>query len=303
MTAYKANTDNPAEVRENTDMFKRATIAVDKICPKLEMVVNQTGAKAYGCHLLGNRPASLVPPFKEDTPRLEGDFAKTLFYYPQLDWIEEYARNKSWSWVETRPDIILGFVPNQNFYSLNMAMGFFFSLYREIIGEGAECPFPGTDKSWVAKCQDSSAAMNARETIHVCFAPTTKKGDAFNVADERNPHCWREKWPVLCSLFGLKGVKLSEQSPIEVRRYIKDNKSTWEAMEDKYGLRKGHADNERIFPGFEYFLLTQFDFDREYDMGKMYDVAGFKEERKAGETWGATFELMRRARLIPGEFK
>ncbi|KAK0388033.1 hypothetical protein NLU13_4277 [Sarocladium strictum] len=301
--AYKANTNNPEEVRENVEMFKRATIAVDKVCPNLEMVVNQTGAKAYGCHLLENRPAYLVPPFKEDTPRLEGAFAATLFYYPQLDWIAEYSKDKPWSWIETRPDIILGFVPNQNFYSLNMAIGFFLSLYREINGEGAACPFPGSDKSWVAKCQDSSAPMNARETIHVCFAPTTKKGDAFNVADERPAHCWRDKWPVLCSLFGLEGVKVEQQSPIEVRRYIKDNKATWEKMEDKYGLRKGQADNDRIFPGFEYFLLTQFDFDRQYDMSKLYDVAGFQEQRKPAQTWGGTFELMKKAKLIPAEFK
>lgn len=284
-------------------MFENAVTAVDAVCPKLEMVVNQTGSKSYGCHLLRNRPSYLVPPYKEDTPRMEGDAGATLFYYPQLDWLKEYAKDKSWSWIETRPDIVLGFVPNQNFYSLTMSLGFFLSLYREKFGAGAECPFPGTDDSWVAQCLDSSAAMNARETIHVCFAPTTKKGDAFNIADERNPRCWRDKWPILCSLFDLKGVKKEEQSPIEVRQFIKDNKATWESMEDKYGLKKGHIDNEKIIPGFESFLLAYFDFDRQFDMSKLYDVAGFKEERTPEQTWGGTFELMKKAKLIPTEFR
>ena len=301
--AYKANTDSPVEVLENVDMFKRATTAIDKLCPKLEFVVNQTGAKAYGCHLLQHRPSWLVPPFAEDTPRLEGANAATLFYYPQLDWLEEFAKDKPWSWVETRPDIITGFVPNQNFYSLNMALGFFFSLYREINGEGAECPFPGSSKSWVAKFHDSSAAMNAREAIHVCLSPTTRKGDAFNVADEKEHHSWETKWPALCSLFGLKGVKREEDNPIEVRQYIRDNKATWEAMEDKYGLRRGHADNPRIFPGFEYFLLTQFDFDRQYDMRKLYEGSGFPEEREATRGWRDTFERMKQAKMIPSGFK
>lgn len=300
--AYKANVDNPTEVVENTNMFKRATTAVDKLCPQLEMVVNQTGAKAYGCHLLENRPEYLVPPFREDTARMTGAEAATLFYYPQLDWLAEFSRNKPWSWIETRPDIIIGFVPTPNFYSLNTALAYFFSLYREINGEGAECPFPGTSRSWVAKCQDSSAAMNARETIHVCLSPKTKKGDAFNVADERNPHSWQDKWPKLCALFGLRGVKCPEDNPIEVRKYIKDHKDTWEKMEDKYGLEKGHIDSDRIFPGFEYFLLTQFDFDRQYDMFKLYDEAGFEEERDAQLAWGATFDKMRTAKLIPEQF-
>lgn len=283
-------------------MFKRATIAVDKVCPKLEFLVNQTGAKAYGCHLLHGRPASLVPPFREDTPRLEGPGAATLFYYPQLDWLQEFSADKSWSWTETRPDIIIGFVPNQNFYSLAMSLGFFLSLYREINGEGAECPFPGSADSWKALSQDSSADMIARQTIHVCLSPSTSKGQAFNVADERKPHNWSQKWPVLCAQFGLRGVKRPEDNPIEVRRYIKDNYAAWEAAERKYGLRGGHADNERIYPGFEYFLLTQFDMDRQYDMSSLYDGAGFKEERTAGVAWGGVFDRMKTAKLIPKEF-
>jgi hypothetical protein len=281
--AYKANADNPVEVAENTDMFRRALYAVDKLCPGLEMLVNQTGAKTYACHLLRNRPSYLQPPFREDGPRLEGPGAETLFYYPQLDALRELGERRPWSWLETRPDIIVGFVPNQNFYSLGMALGFFLSLYREINGEGAECPFPGTDASWVAMSHDSSADMIARQTLHVCFAPSTSKGQAFNVGDERPPHCWRDKWPVLCGLFGLRGVKRDEPEPVEVRRYIKDNCDTWRRMEAKYGLQTGQADNERVFPGFERFLLTMFDTDRQYDMSRMYDEAGFTEERKAKE--------------------
>ncbi|CAG9984990.1 unnamed protein product [Clonostachys byssicola] len=301
--AYKANTDNPQEVRENVDMFKRAIIASDNLCPNMEFVVNQTGAKTYGCHLLRNRPNYLVPPFHEDGVKLGEPESATLFYYPMLDWLTEYSKNKAWSWAETRPDIIIGFVPNQNWYSLGMALGFFFSLYREINGEGAECPFPGTGDSWLAKSQDSSSDMIARQTLHIALSPDTPKGHAYNVADELAPHCWRDKWPVLCSLFGLKGVKLPEDNPIEVRRYIKENYKRWKEMEKKYGLQSGHADNERVFPGFEYFLITQFDTDRWYDMSRLYKEAGFTEERSAKQAWGPVFDRMRAAKLIPAEFE
>lgn len=43
--AYKAGTDMQKELEEAVAMFRRATIAVDKLAPKLEFVVLQTGAK------------------------------------------------------------------------------------------------------------------------------------------------------------------------------------------------------------------------------------------------------------------
>lgn len=284
-------------------MFTRATTAVNKLCPSLEFLVNQTGSKTYGCHLLRSRPAHLIPPFSEDGPKLVSPEADGLFYGPQLDWLKDFSKDKSWSWIETRPDIIIGFVPNTNFYSLGMALGFFLSLYREIHGEGAECPFPGTADSWKAKSQDSSSDMIARQTIHAMLSPKTQKGQAFNVADHQAPTSWSEKWPVLCSLFSLKGVKFPGDNPVEVRKFIKDNYEAWEHMENKYGLQKGHADNAKVFPGFEYFLLSMFEVDRPYDMSRLYGEFGFVEERGPGESFWGVFDRMGRAGLIPKEFK
>jgi len=297
--AFKASTDTALEVKENIEMFKRAITAVDRLCPSLAFVVNQTGSKTYGCHLLHDRPEYLKPPFKEDGPRLGPPGSETIFYTTQLEWLTMFAREKTWSWAETRPDIIIGFVPNQNFYSLGMALGFFLALYREKHGAGAECPFPGTDASWEAKCQDSSSDMIARQTIHIMLSHKTAKGQAFNVADERKASTWEDKWPVLCSLFSLKGVKAPHDNPIEVRKFIKENYATWEAMEEKYGLVKGQADNDRVIPGFEYFLLTMFDVDRQFDMSRVYDELGFGEERSVRETWERVFARMAKAKLIP----
>lgn len=147
--------------------------------------------------------------------------------------------------------------------------------------------------------------MIARQTLHVSLTSPWKdrKGEAFNVADARQPSCWRQKWPVLCEYFGLKGVKLPQDDPVEVRKYIRDHIDVWNKMEKKYGLQSGHADSPRTFPGFEYFLLTQFDTDRQYDMTKMYDAAGFTEERSTREAWGGVFDRMRKAKVIPSEFK
>jgi hypothetical protein len=303
-TAYKAQVDVDVELQENVSMFKRAVTAVDRLSPALEFVSLQTGAKHYGCHLLENHPTDEIHvPLSESMPRLKQPYQDKLFYYPQLDWLKEYAADKRWGWNDPRPDIIVGFVPNQNFYSLGSVLGVFLSLWREVHGEGSECPFPGSGKSWKALSIDSSADMIARQTLHVALTPpwSGRKGEAFNVADAQTPSRWEEKWPILCSYFGLQGVKLGHDNPIEVRSYIKEHFADWAAMEKKYGLQSGHADSPRITPGFEYFLLTQFDFDRQYDMSKMYGT-GFTEERDTLQAWGLVFDRMRRAKIIPDTF-
>ncbi|KAH8678199.1 hypothetical protein BX600DRAFT_451675 [Xylariales sp. PMI_506] len=303
--AFKVVEDEDIELEENVSMFKRSTTALDHLAPGLELVSLQTGAKTYGCHLLENHPTDYMHvPLSESMPRLKQPYHDKLFYYPQLDWLEKYSKSKQWSWNEPRPDIIIGFVPNQNFYSLASSLGVFLSLWREIHGEGAECPFPGTAKSWEALSIDSSADMIARQTLHVSLMPpwSERKGEAFNVADARSPSRWREKWPVLCSYFGLRGVKSAQDCPVEVRAFIRGNLGAWEAMEAKYGLQSGHADNPRIKPGFEHFLIAQFDFDRQYDMSKMYDRAGFAEERGTLRAWGGAFDRMRQAKIIPAAF-
>lgn len=303
--AYKADTDVQKELEEAVAMFKRSTTAMDHLSPVLEFVVLQTGAKMYGCHLLENHPADYMPvPLAEGYPRLKPPYHDLLFYHPQLDWLSDYAKTKPWNWCETRPDIIIGFVPNQNFYSLGTVLGIFLSLYREVSGPGAEVPFPGTQKSWVAQSNDSSSDMIARQTLHLSLTlPLSRKGDAFNVADARKPESWSTKWPQLCSYFDLVGQgppeDQSQSKSLEIRKYISDHMSTWRSMEEKYSLRKGIADSDMTFKGFEFFLLTQFDFDRQYNMDKMYDTTGFKEERSTMQAWGGLFDRMRAGKLIP----
>lgn len=304
--AYKASTDLQQEYQDAVNMFKRSIIAIDRLSSSLEFVVLQTGAKMYGCHLLDNHPTDYIHvPLREDMPRLKAPYGDTLFYNAQLDWIAEYARDKTWNWCDTRPDIIVGFVPNQNAYSLAQSLGIFFALYAHIEGRGAAVPFPGTVKSWNAKSIDSSSDMIARQTIHLSLTlPISAKGEGFNTADSKAYSTWSVKWPQLCSYFGLTGTAPSAETPssLEVRKYIHDHLDVWKKLEREYDLKRGVADSDLTFTGFEYFLLTQFDFDRQYDMTKMYSTPEdncFTEERSTREAWYGVWDRMREARLIP----
>lgn len=216
----------------------------------------------YGCHLITSDPSyggtpGIQTPLSESMPRLKQPYYDGLFYHPQLDWLTTFAKDKPWNWCDTRPDIIIGFVPNQNFYSLGTSLAVFLSLYRAIHGEGAECAYPGSSKAWVAKSIDSSSDMIARQTLHLSLTlPPSAKGEGYNVADAKYASNWEIKWPALCSYFGLKGIPPPVENPLEVRKYIKDNFETWQGLERKFGLATGKADSKMTFVGFEYFLLT-----------------------------------------------
>ena len=50
--------------------------------------------------------------------------------------------------------------------------------------------------------------------------------------------------------------------------------------------------------------MTQFDFDRQYDMVKTYSTPSsnpFTEERSVMEAWGPVFDRMRKGKLIPND--
>ena len=209
----------------------------------------------YGCHLLENHPTDYIHvPLSEAMPRLKQPYHDMLFYHPQLDWVTEYAKDKKWSWCDTRPDVIIGFCPNQNAYSLGNSLGIYLSLFAAIEGKDVDCPFPGTAKSWNAKSNDSSSDMIARQTIHLSLnLPKGMEGEGFNVADAKNPETWSTKWPKICAYFGLKGTPppTDEKQPSEVRKFINDHIDGWKKLEQQYGLKKGVADSDLTFKGFE----------------------------------------------------
>ncbi|KIW86632.1 uncharacterized protein Z519_12757 [Cladophialophora bantiana CBS 173.52] len=294
--AYKANPNFEQEKKDAVDMLSRSIIAVDELSPVLECIAFQTGAKMYG--FLLQEDHYFPVPLKESLPRLKPPYSDQLFYHAQLDWLSEYSKGKSWTWCETRPDIIVGFAPNHSAYSLAASLGIYFSLWKEINGSGSVVPFPGTMKSWRAKHNEAGSDMIAKQTIFLSLHhDVSGNGEAFNVASSPQYETWEEKWPQLCAYFGLKSAPPDDRSR-EVRAYINDNLPEWKALEEKYHLRTDIAQSGITMPGFEILHLTLADFDRHYDLTKIQN-AGFHERSSVMETWGDTFDRMRKAKMIP----
>jgi hypothetical protein len=57
--AYKASTDMQKELEEAIAMFKRSTLAMDKLSPKLEFLVIQTGAKMCKLPYFTSTPSNI----------------------------------------------------------------------------------------------------------------------------------------------------------------------------------------------------------------------------------------------------
>ncbi|KAK5215036.1 hypothetical protein LTR72_011879 [Exophiala xenobiotica] len=164
----------------------------------------------------------------------------------------------------------------------------------EVEGQGAECPFPRSSTSWVAKSNDSSSDMIARQTLHISLTlPPSRKGEAFDVTDARRPESWCSKWPGLCGYFWLRGTPPRAAGDLEVRKYIHDHFDRWEVDGSEIWAAAWNRQFRWNIPEI------QFGFDGQHDMTKMYETTGFQEERTTIQAWAGIFDRMSPAKIIP----
>ncbi|RDW77751.1 hypothetical protein BP6252_05804 [Coleophoma cylindrospora] len=296
--AYIMDLDPAGEIATNVKLLTRAITTVENHSKNLKFVVLPTGTKAYGVHLINDMP--FTPPLKESMPRLPEPHASNIFYYSVVDALAGLSKGKTWKWCEIMPDMIVGFVPNNNIYCLAQTLATYLALYASVEGKGATCEFPGTEKSWVIKSNDSSQDIVAKFSIY-CSLYLETSGERYNAADNSVPSSWAEKWPVICEYFGLVGAPPPKGgSGPQPGKYIEEHLEQWKELETQSGLQTGRVGNERSFGGFQYFIMTMFDFDRQLDMSKMHEAWGKGvEETDIKGAWWTAFDRFRKAKIIP----
>ncbi|KAF9869376.1 sirq protein [Colletotrichum karsti] len=298
--AYIMDTDPAKECRINKELLRRAISAVENLSSSLEFVVLPTGTKAYGVHLLDQFPFSQDLPLRESLPRIPEPFASQMFYYDQTDMLSQMAKGKNWSWCEIIPDNIIGFVPNNNIYCLAQTIGTYLSLYAELHEKGAECPFPGTEKSWNNLSSECNQDIIAKVCIYASLHPEQTSEQRYNVADNSQPSSWSRKWPVICEYFGLEGTgpPAQGQAPQPVQ-YLSEHFDEWKELEKKHGLVTGRVANNRSFEGFAGFIMSMLNFDRHLDVSKCHEMWGpKKEEIDTRQSWYTTLDRFKEARII-----
>ncbi|CAG8978764.1 hypothetical protein HYALB_00012496, partial [Hymenoscyphus albidus] len=298
--AYIMDLDADKEIAVNIKLLDRAMTVVESLSPISNLLLFQQEQRhTYGVHLLRSFP--FIPPLSESLLRIPEPHASQMFYYAQVDYLSQSCRGKRWKYCEIIPDMIVGFVPNNNIYCLAQTLATYLSLYSAVEGKGSEYAFPGTEQSWKIKSNDSSQDIVARFTIHASLHPEISHEGRFNAADNAVPSSWSKKWPIICEYFGLKGTTppVGSSGP-QPGKYIADHLDEWKELEVRMGLQTGRVGNERSFGGFQYFIMTMFDFHRHLDMSESHNAWGDKkEETDVKGAWWTAFDRFRKARIIP----
>ena len=174
-------------------------------------------------------------------------------------------------------------------------LGLWLSLAREAYGKGAKIPFPGSQKSWVNKHTDTFQDILGKMDIYAAVNhDKCGNGGTFNCADGKVV-TWSEKWAGICAEFELEGTGPGPE-PYSIEEFAKQNSATWQKIVQTHGLQEGFFEN--FSWSFLYFVMTVFDFDRQYDLSSARAV-GFEETIDTVKGYRTAFQRMRDAKILP----
>ena len=298
-TAYIEKPDYQDAKQVNTSLLSTAVDALEQLCPNLQVIILQTGGKAYGVEF--SQDVKIVPPLREDYPRIPKPWCDNIFYYAQYDVLETRSRGAKWKFAEVRPDVIVGFVPTTNFMNAALGLALYLSLYREVHGDGAEAVFPGTQTSWTNLHTDTFQDVLAKMELFVALGLSDGKiqsGESINCADG-DVTTWEKTWPGICAWFGLKGVgpKSNGRKVQSFGEFAKSHEDTWENMVKQAGLRSSGM-IKKFGWDFLQAIAVYADFDRQYDLSKGKEL-GFSESIDTVDGYKISFERFREAKTIP----
>jgi len=191
-----------------------------------------------------------------------------------------------------RPDAIIGFVPNGSTFNLTAHWAAYLSTYSLVEGKGAKVPFPGTTKAFESHFNDASAEIIARFSIFASLHPEKcGGGKLFNIADQSKPTRMVERWPAICSFFGLEGVGPVEEGKgaLLPGEYVEKNR---DVLEER-GVKGVSVWKGSFLDSYGFYL----DFDREMCLDRVREV-GFVEEREPNVSWWKAFGRFRERGMI-----
>jgi hypothetical protein len=162
-----------------------------------------------------------------------------------------------------------------------------------IEGKGAKVPFPGSDNGYKSHFNEASATMIAK--VAIWAGQTSDKaggGQLFNVADSVTSASMQQRWPEICTYFGLEGVGPSEDTTVlKPGEYLKKHAESLNAL----GIKANTVFQGEFLDSYGYYL----DFDRQLSLDKLR-AAGFDEKSPPIEGWYKAFGRFKSAGIIPG---
>lgn len=286
----------------NVRILETAVQAVERVSPNLQFWTLQTGGKSYGFVHVPHLGFPKVPA-KETDPRIPQPYQDQVFYYAQYDALQRLSVEKSWSFAEIRPDLVIGFVPGGgNAMNYVQALGIFLSFYayrhQDSSGEKKTIPYPGPLAAYNSHYTEIGQTTLARAHIFASGLKDAQSGEVYNVGDSpvTAGNSWAEKWASICDMFGLAGVPPEESASFSVAAYMAQHRDEWESFETQHGLMPGVI--QRTSWEFMDVLTSLPVFDRQYDLTKAR-AAGFESRSNVLKNYEEAFGLMKAAKIIP----
>jgi nucleoside-diphosphate-sugar epimerase len=326
--AYLARPDEGEAAKVNGAMLQNFldALSITGAEKKLKRVFLTAGLKQYAVHQ--GRPKN---PMYETDPWLEQPDRPLNFYYVQQRILAKAAEGKSWDWVVTYPEDVIGFA-KANFMNLATALGLYAAVSSAL--PESELPYPGSEAGYMSYNCWTSSKMHAE----FCKWASQAKGvgnETFNVING-DTQSWQDMWPKLAKRFGCrippnmfegKSYKDYESSSIELPfRPPIDEHAPAMGMAGRFGPSKIEqridlakwSKRPEVIEAYKK-LQKQFGLDEAawekatwgfsgFCLGRTYDcVASMTKARKLGwtgyqDTWEAyeeTFAELEEAKMLP----
>lgn len=238
---------------------------------------------------------NLKPPFYENSPRIPDPFRSKISYYTQYGRLTELSANKPWTYIEIRPDGVVGSAPSSN--AMNMSQGT--AIYLSLIGACTarrQSPLPGLR----ARVQDDAhghvpgRALPPRD-LHRRVHGRLRRWSRVQRPADGPVITWADVWPRLCAHWGLKdGGPQPEAQPIA--EFVKQSRGVCRELCAQYGFKESLVDEQGW--GHLHFMIVQFDVHREVDLADSRKV-GFNESIDTVEGYFIAWRRMTEAGPIP----
>lgn len=309
--AYLAKDDEKEAANVNGAMLKNflEALTLTGAEKKLKRVILTAGLKQYGVHL--GQPKN---PMVVDRSLQASDHLQSNFYYDQQRILQDVCRNKSWDWVVTYPQDVIG-VAKGNFMNLSTSLGLYAAVSKAL--PGSRLIYPGSQAFYTMFNSWTSARLHARFCLWAALEPKAGN-EGFNVVNG-DIDSWQNLWPRLAKRFGctipakqfdaptvVSGSKVTLGRPpvddyardtglegafqpsvveqhIDLVEWSKNPKinETWDRLAKEHGLE--YDTFEKATWGFLGFVLG-----RNYSM-----ICNMTKARKLGwEGWADTWEEM-----------
>ncbi|KAF3004580.1 hypothetical protein E8E14_005571 [Neopestalotiopsis sp. 37M] len=296
--AYLFHPDFPTETQINLGMLQRGFVAAESLAPNLQYVIFPTGTKGYGIHL---PERTFKAPFTEDMDNIYQPWHDELFYYRLHAELDKLQQGKYWKFAEVRCGPVLGFVPHKNPYNLAAVYMNFLSVYKFLHEKGhpdaksEKVPLPAAPGHAHTVFNDGGQDIFAEFSIYLCLHPDIGgNSEVYNIGDASQPASMVDRWPVMCSLFGLVGIPPVEKSDpafVLPAKFVQEHPGAVEQLKEEHGVTLQEVALEDFLQAFTDWIS----FDHHLSLEKTRR-SGFNHELSVEDSWQLVFDRYHRSK-------